>query len=203
MKRVFSFAQMGVSIISIGLWFLLPVFSFILVVPLFNISGWNLCMNINQIMLVPMAIGVLMLVAALINNRSLMIVSGILQVISIVLTMVFRKDILLGGNLKWIYSSAQILLNAIPNHEIAGIKITSDNLKDVVALITDNYMQMGIGLILHAICTLIYLLVAFIAPAEIKPFSSGTSGTGISGTANTNSISSFTPNTKTGYNHRT
>ena len=150
-----------------------------------------------------MAIGVLMPVAALINNRSLMIVSGILQVISIVLTMVFRKDILLGGNLKWIYSSAQILLNAIPNHEIAGIKITSDNLKDVVALITDNYMHMGIGLILHAICTLIYLLVAFIAPAEIKPFSSGTSGTGISGTANTNSISSFTPNTKTGYNHRT
>lgn len=199
MRREFSFAQMGVSGLSIVLWFVLPVFSFILIIPLFNISGWNLCMNINQIMLIPLVIGVLMLVAALINNRTLMIVSGILQAVCIILTIIFRKDILLGGNLKWIYTSAQLLLNAIPNQEIAGVKITSENLKEVVTLITDNYLQMGLGLILHSVCTLIYLMIAFVAPAEIKPFSSMGASSGNA----TATVSNFTPNIKTGYNHRT
>ena len=198
MKRGFSYAQMGISVISMTLWFLLPIFSFVVIVPLFHISGWNLCMHINQIMLISLGISILMLIAALINHRTLMIVAGLLQAVFAILTIVFRKDFLLEGNLKWIYSSAQLLLNAIPNLNVSGVQITSESLREVVQLIADNYMQMGIGFILHAVCVLIYILIAFMAPAETKPFSSSIGGENMSSGTPT-----FTPKTKTGYNHRT
>jgi len=198
MKREFSFVQMGLSLIAMTLWFVLPIFSFVVIVPLFNVSGWNLCMHINQMMLIPLVVGMIMLIGALINNRTMMIASGLIQVVCIILTVVFRKEILLEGNLKWIYSSAQLLLKAIPNLEVSGVQINAENLREVVTLIVNNYMQMGLGLILHGLSTLVYVLISFAAPEEKKPFTAGGAGSGSAGTT-----ASFAPSKKTGYNHRT
>ena len=200
MRREFTYAQMGVSLISMILWFLLPVFSFVLIVPLFHITGWSLCLRVNQIMLISLALAIFMFVAALTNQRTLMIVSGLLQVVCIVLTVIFRKAILLEGNLKWIYTSAQLLITAIPNLEISGTQITAENLRDVVTLITDNYMQVGLGFILHAILTLIYVLIAFIAPQDSRRSTFG-SGSGNAGGKST-ATPTFTPSGKTGYKSR-
>ena len=198
MKREFSFVQMGLSLIAMTLWFVLPIFSFVVIVPLFNVSGWNLCMHINQMMLIPLVVGMIMLIGALINNRTLMIASGLIQVVCIILTVVFRKEILLEGNLKWIYSSAQLLLKAIPNLQVSGVQINAENLREVVTLIVNNYMQMGLGLILHGLSTIVYVLISFVAPEEKKPFTAGSTGNGSAGTT-----ASFAPSKKTGYNHRT
>ena len=199
MKRTLSYAEMGLSAVSIILWLLLPVFSFVIIVPLFNISGLNLSIHINQIMLISLAIGIMMVAAAAINNRMMMIVAGLLQAVFIVITIVLRKDILLNGNLRWIYTSAQLLLDAVPNLEISGVQITSEKLREVIALVVNNYMQMGLGFILHAVCTLAYILLACMAPSETRSsFSGTTGGTGSSGTTAT-----FTPNSRTGYKHRT
>ena len=199
MKQGFTYAQMGLSILSVVAWLILPVFSFVLLIPLFNIIGWNLAFTINQIMLIPLLFGLLMLLAAFLNNRSLMITSAILQIIMFVLTIIFRKQILLGGNIKWIYTSAQLLLGKVK--ELAGLQFDANDLNNTITFIIDNYMQVGLGMILHGFFVFIYAMIAIFAPQKNdtkKNRNNGTNGT------DQQSVPRYVPTQQnTGYKHRT
>ena len=201
MKRELSFVQMGLSVISIVTWFLLPVLSFVIIIPLFNISGWNLALHINQLMLFVLLGGILMLIAALVNNRKMMIVAGALEIIIVILSFIFRKQVLLGGNFKWIYNSATLLVSKVP--EVVGVDTSSWDIQQIIKYVVENFLQPGIGGIIHGICTLAYLIIAICASKE-KPII-GTKNTNGTGT-NSKSSSTFNTNTthqRTGYSHRT
>ena len=201
MKREMTFVLLGLAAVSLLVWFFLPVYSFIFIVPLFNISGWSLSLTINQLMLFALFGGILMVVAAVINNRKLMIVAGVLEVIIVILTFIFRKNILLEGNFKWIYSSATLLVKKLP--EIVGVDTSSWNIQEIVTYAIDNLLQPGLGLIIHGICVLAYTIIAFCA--------SGDKGTSVVNRKNTNQGGSITSNNtntvikheNTGFNHRT
>lgn len=203
MKREMTFVQMGLSAVSILVWLLLPVFSFVVVVPLFGIIGWSLSIRINQLMLFIVFGGILMIVGALINNRKLMITAGVLEIVLVILSFVFRKDILLGGNFKWIYNSATILVKKVP--EVVGVDTSSWDIQQIVTYIVDNFLQPGIGGIIHAVCTLVYLIIAICA-SESKPIIQTGSSAGSASSSGTGSTSTFNTNTNhqnTGFTHRT
>lgn len=202
MKRELMYVEAGLSALSLLVWFVLPIFSFVLIIPLFSILGWNMAFTINQILLIPMALALLMLIAALVNNRPLMIIAGVLQLIMFILTIVLRKDLLLGGNIRWIYTSAKLLLDKAK--DAAGFQFGADDLNAAITFIIDNYMQIGIGLILHGICVVAYLLIAGVAPAKAKSVyqSAGSAGNGTASVQQPAS-SRIPSQQNTGYKHRT
>lgn len=207
MKRELTYVQMGLSGISLLAWFLLPIYSFIVVIPLFNISGWNLVLRINQLTLFVLLGSILMIVAALMNNRKFMITSAVLEAIIVILTVVFRKNILLGGNFKWIYNSAALLVKKVP--EIVGVDTSGWDIQQVITYVVDNLLQFGLGGIIHGICTLGYLIIAICAPEE-KPYVFTNNKTGGNtpgvGSGTNSGAASFNPNKthqNTGYTHRT
>lgn len=198
MKREVSFVQMGLAGASLLVWFLLPVLSFVILIPIFSISGWNLAININQLTLFVLFGGALMVLGAAMNNRKLMITAGVLEILFIVICFIFRKNVLLGGNIKWIYNSATLLVKKVP--EIVGVDTSSWDIKQVVTYVVENLLQPGVGSIIHGICTLLYLIIAICAP-EAKPIYSSGNKSGTTG-----SVSHFNTektHQNTGYTHRT
>ncbi len=193
----------GIALIDLIIWLVLPVLSFVFLVPLFNINGWNLAMNFNQIMLIPAALILLMIVCPLFNNRNLMIVVGVLQVICSVLVIIFRKDILLSGNLNWLYASAKLLIDQLAT--MTGANITSANLNSFMDTVVTNFLQLGIGYIIHAVLTLAYLLLAALVPVgtEAKNTSGHTGGSSTRANIDGMPMSRGNDKLKTGYKHRT
>lgn len=141
------------------------------------------------------------------NNRKFMITSAVLEAIIVILTVVFRKNILLGGNFKWIYNSAALLVKKVP--EIVGVDTSGWDIQQVITYVVDNLLQFGLGGIIHGICTLGYLIIAICAPEE-KPYVFTNNKTGGNtpgvGSGTNSGAASFNPNKthqNTGYTHRT
>ena len=164
LKRELTYVQMGLAGASILVWFLLPVFSFMVVMlPVFNISGWSLAMIVNQLMLIPIAGMILMLLGAVLNNRRLMITAGVLEAVIVILAFIFRKDILLGGNFRWIYLSATELVKKVPEL-VGGVDTSSWDVQQIVTFVVENLLQPGLGGIIHLACTIAYVIIAICAP---------------------------------------
>ena len=115
MRRDLALAEAGISLLSIILWSILPVFSFVLLIPLANLDGWTLSTRINQALLLPMGLSVLMIAAAVVNNRLLMQVLGMLQIVLCVLVLVFRKELVMHGSLNWVVSLLKVILEKLGN----------------------------------------------------------------------------------------
>lgn len=193
MKKEFIWLNAGLSVVGIVLWMILPVFSFVFVVPIFGLTGWRIAYSFNQLMFFPIAFTLFMAIAALTGKRQLMQVAAILEVIVCILIVIFKKDILLTGNLNWLYTASKILVDSIGS--LAGVAITQENFNLVLDTVAVNFLQPGLGFVIHGLCVLAYLIISFIAPEEKKyGYSSGRSST-----------QSSTPSAprKTGYNHRT
>ena len=200
MKREFSYVLIGVAVLSMIVWFVLPVFSFVLAIPLYNITGMTLANRINQLMFIPLVLGAIMVVGAAMKNKPIMITAAVIQLLTAILTMVFKKECIVEGNGKFIVDTATLLLNALKDQiqQWTGTSITGENIREIINILS-NYIQPGLGWVLHIIITAAYLLIACLAPVAKSSSSSGTGDP--SPTAPINMT--YTSPQRNGYNSRT
>ncbi len=209
MKREFGYILIGVAVLSMLVWFILPVFSFVLVVPLYNITGMTLANRINQLMFIPLVLGAVMVVGAVLRNKPVMIAAAAIQLLVAVLTMAFKKECIVEGNGKFIIDTASLLINSLKDQiqQWTGTTITAESIREIINVLA-NYMQPGLGWVLHAILTAAYLLIACLAPAE-KKVARESYASGVKTDYTTPAVKqdpSYTPvsnNNNNGYKHRT
>ena len=201
MKREFSYVLIGVAVLSMIVWFILPVFAFVLAVPLYSITGMTLANRINQLMFIPLVLGAVMIVGAALKNKPIMITAAGIQLLVAILTMIFKKECIVEGNGKFIIDTATLLLNALKDQiqQWTGASITGENIREIINILS-NYIQPGLGWVLHIIITAAYLLIACLAP--VAKSSSSSSGTGDTSPTVPNNMTYTFPQ-RNGYNSRT
>ena len=116
----------GCGVLILLLWAFLPVLSFVVVLPLFNINGLTLAQRFNVISVVFFLFPLFMIIAAVCKSRKLCLIAGGLTVFADIMVFVLKKQLVLNGNLNWLYSSAKALITAIGNW--AGYTITEANI---------------------------------------------------------------------------
>ena len=208
MRKEFKWIELIIAMLALLFWLKLPIFSFVLFVPLINIDGWTCATTINQYMYIPMGMTVLMMTAALIGHRHAMQITGIVQLIVCIIVLFSEKSILLSGNMGWISSLLRAIINRIsgtvdigltqeqidgaldtirlagnvaghfiPENELntiiylleklgnlLGMKLTGESIVLMLDTIVSECIQMGIGFILHMSCTVLFVLISFLAP---------------------------------------
>ena len=146
------------AFVAAVVWALLPVLSFTFIVPLFSLNGCNMAYYFSQITFVCFLCPLLMMLAPLCNDKRICIGAGALDIIMCVVVMICKSQIIIGGNLRWLYNSASLLIGQISS--VAGIEITEANLQSYIQIACDNFLVPGIGFILHLVITFVYLLLA-------------------------------------------
>ena len=139
MKHEFGYVLIGVAVLSMLVWFILPVFSFVLVVPLYNITGMTLANRINQLMFIPLVLGLVMIAGAVMRNRPVMITTAAIQLLVAILTMAFKKECIVEGNGKFIVDTATLLLNAVKDQiqQWLGVSVSGENIREFINVLSN------------------------------------------------------------------
>ena len=208
MRRELAWIQSGLSVAALICLFLLPAYNFVLIIPIIKLTGWDVATKVNQLMYIPMLLTVLMITASVMNHRISMEIFGALEIVTCVLLIVFRKNMVMDGSLSWIstvlqrlsaligpdlhldipketYDTAMRVIRAIseligkdiPSDSVSlfvyllqkfghvvGTEITTESVLTFLNTIVSDSLQIGIGLILHLACTLVYEILGFAAP---------------------------------------
>ena len=146
-----------IALLAALAWLVLPVLSFTFVIPLFSLNGYGLVFYFNQMMMPALLVVVMMIVAALIGDRRMILAVGLADIAMCVAVMLLKKEIVTGGDLKWLYTSASLLIEQIG--KLAGVTVTESTLNSYVELACDNFLKPGAGLWIHMILGLVYVIV--------------------------------------------
>lgn len=195
MKKPMNLLQAALAVVGGIAWTVFPVLSLVFIVRLFSMDGWTLAMRFNEIMLLPYLFMIMMLIAALIGNKKASLIACALNVITCIVLVALRKSILVGGNIRWLYDTASVLLN--PLAQQLNISITVDNIGQIIC----DYMIPGTGFWVHMACSLGYFLISLLNP-ETKNTTGGATGTRVSAPPTVRPAGS-SANQKSPYNHRT
>ena len=192
----------GIGLVALVLWLILPVLSFsfivppFLTVPLFMMNGYMLSFQINQLMMLVLLFPLAMILIPLTGDKKLTITAGVLNLIACLTVFLLKKQIITGGNLRWLFSAASALINKIG--EFVNAPVTEANIDTYISVACDNFLMGGLGLWLTMAASVIYIVAVVIFGQLSVPSSTPTnpSGTQNQGTGRT------TGSTK-GYSHRT
>lgn len=187
----------GVGLVTLVLWLVLPVLSFVFVIPLFMVNGIMLATHVNQIGIFFILFPLMMMLIPLSGNKKLSIIAGALNIIICLAVFLFRKALIINGNLAWLYRSASLLISSLGS--FAGVTITEANINSYIQIACDSFLMGGIGLWLSMITSIVYIAVILVFGQMVSQKPNSTfGGTGTAGGRKINS-----PGASAGYSHRT
>jgi hypothetical protein len=163
MKLHPNYFLLACSVLMLLLFSILPVASFVVVIPLFHINGIIFATIYNAIMFLPIIIALLMIFMSLVNQRNTSLALSIIALVGIVLIGIFMKSIIVNGNLKWLKGSASLLISAI--NSTNGSSSIAD-IGQSIDWIASNFMILGIGYYAYAILALVYAVIAVVSPSS-------------------------------------
>lgn len=155
-------------------WLVLPVYSFCIVIPLFNLNGLRLAMTFNQIMIIFLLVPILMALIPLSGEKKYCIGAGALGLIACLVALLAKKPIIVGGNIKWLFQSAGALISGLGS--ALGQTITESNFSSYIDVACDNFLIGGLGLWINLIISFAYLIYAGVFAKEGNE-NAGSSGT--------------------------
>ena len=151
-----NLGQLICSVLMVLVLCLLPMVTFIVVLPVFSISGLFFAMYCNGIFYIPIAITLVICVLSFLDKKMISVaMSTLLFVVMIVIGICMNK-LLVNSNLKWIMGSAQVVFNAMGDPQA----LQQYSAKEIVSQITDNFMVLGIGYYLYITLNLITIMCA-------------------------------------------
>lgn len=142
--------------VSIIIWLVLPIYAFVVIIPLFQITGYRLAMSFNQIAILFLFAPVLMTIAPFSGEKRYCIWAGIINCIALLILLIIKKPIVANGNLKWLFQSAGSLINGVGS--ALGQTITENNFSSYIQVICDNFLVGGIGLWINLILGFAYIV---------------------------------------------
>ncbi len=151
-----NFAQLACAVLMLVLYCLLPVVSFVVVVPLLHINGIVFATMLNAIMFLPIILSILLIFFSLFNQRKLSLIVSILSIIGIIVIGILIKAIIVNGNLKWLKGSTTLLMNALNNADSAsGIMDISQS----IDWIASNFLVLGLGYYAYVLLTVVFAIL--------------------------------------------
>ena len=185
----------AIGVVVLVLWMVLPVFTFYLVVPLYMINGYMLAFHVNQVGIIFLLFPLLMAVIPLTGDKKLSVGVGALNFVMCLVVFFARKALIVGGNLRWLFTAASTLISSLGS--VVGVSITEANLDSYIGVACDSFLMGGIGLWLCLLASVIYIVVVLLFSQYSVPNQMGSSG------PRAQQTNKVTTSPSKGYSHRT
>ncbi len=145
--------------IALIVWLVLPIYAFVIIIPLFHITGYRLAMSLNQIAILFLLFPLLMALVPLSGEKRYCICAGVLNLVACLVLLLIKKPMVVNGNLKWMFQSAGALISGLGSS--VGQTITESNFSSYIEIACDNFLIGGLGLWINLIISFAY--VVFVA----------------------------------------
>lgn len=184
----------GIGLLVLVLWLVLPVLTFSAVIPLFMINGFMLAYRVNQLAILFLLFPLFMTIAPLGGDKKITIIAGILNMVMCLALFLLRKQIIVQGNLGFLFKAGSALITGLG--AAMGVTITEGNIDSYINVACDSFLFGGIGLWTCLIVSVIYIAFVLIFSQQMIPGTTPRSGSGSS----TGRAASSGPSK--GYSHR-
>lgn len=157
----------GIGLVTLIIWVILPVLSFVFVIPLYLINGFWLAYRFNQLGILLMLFPLLMILMPLSGDKKLTIGAGVLNMIMCLAVFFARKALIVHGNLGWLFKSASALISALGS--FLNVTITEANISTYIDVACENFLVGGLGLWLSLVASVIYVFYVTVFGNQVKP----------------------------------
>ena len=142
--------------VALIIWLVLPIYAFVIIIPLFHITGYRLAMSLNQITIIFLIFPLLMALVPLSGEKRFCIWAGVLNLIACLVILLAKKEIIVNGNMKWLFQSAGALISGLGSS--MGQTITESNFSSYIGVACDNFLIGGLGLWINLVLSLVYVI---------------------------------------------